>query len=85
MTCNGRNGTFFLASQRIMCSCSECLALPEPMREHSGYKFGQHCGAKHKKWRDSIRVTPGSVSEVPAGGLALLDCGVHMHAHNLQR
>jgi hypothetical protein len=67
--CNGLHGVFLLGRQRIVCSCGDCMAKPEAMREHSCTQFEMHCGAgAAKKWKASLRVQPGGVPECPAGG-----------------
>jgi hypothetical protein len=76
--CNGLHGVFLLGRQRIVCSCSDCLAKPAPQREHSCTQFEVHCGAgAAKKWKASLRVQPGGVPEVPAGGQPAPNLAVH--------
>lgn len=71
--CNGLHGVFLLGRQRIVCSCGDCAAKPPPQREHSCTQFEMHCGAgAAKKWKASLRVQPGGVPEVPAGGQLVL-------------
>lgn len=71
--CNGLHGLFLLGRQRIVCSCGDCMAKPEAMREHSCTQFEMHCGAgAAKKWKASLRVQPGGVPECPAGARAAL-------------
>lgn len=71
--CNGYRGIFLLGLQRVICMCNDCRKKPEAEREFSCTQYEQHCGAgAAKKWKASLRIEPGCVSEVPEGHFQLL-------------
>eukprot|EP00887_Chlorella_sp_A99_P006491 scaffold3.g6491.t1 len=69
VSCQGVRGVMNIHELRVSCRCKGCLARPEREREFSMTQWEIHAGAANaKKWRASIRVVPGAVPDVPAGG-----------------
>lgn len=66
--CCGVPGIFFFGEQKVRCECAECLEKPDESRILTATHFEQHCGAgSAKKWKASVRIRPGAVSEVAPG------------------
>ncbi|KAG1679268.1 hypothetical protein FOA52_009298 [Chlamydomonas sp. UWO 241] len=66
--CNNRPGVMQIPSTRVSCGCGECRAQGDRSKtDFIPTQWEAHCGqAAAKKWKMSIKVTPGGAPDVPS-------------------